>query len=119
MAKKKILISEHDTGIQGLLKLYLESKGYHILLADSSEQTIALVHSDKPELIIFDIEMPTKNGWDKEEFKSVWGDIPVLYIGYREVVFEQFISTEEDKGSNYLIKPFEFNTLLIRIKEIL
>lgn len=117
--KKKILIAEDNRDLVTLLKTYLESKDYEVLTAFDGIETLELVKEDKPDLILLDIMMPRMDGYTT--LKELRGnrktrDVPVIIITakgqMRDIV-------EMEGVSDYIVKPFEYEDLLQRIKQIL
>jgi two-component system, OmpR family, alkaline phosphatase synthesis response regulator PhoP len=80
---KKILIVEDD---QFLLKIYdvkFKKEGYDVMLAEDGDLAIELAKSSKPDLILLDLILPKKDGFDVlKELKSDAGlkDIPVIVL---------------------------------------
>lgn len=61
---KKILIAEDEREIIGLLSLYLESEGFSVISAEDGQEAYELFNRESPDLLIADIMMPKKNGYD-------------------------------------------------------
>ena len=57
---KKILIVEDDINIREVEKGLLESRGYQVLEAGSAKDGVALALSERPDLILMDIRLPSK-----------------------------------------------------------
>jgi two-component system cell cycle response regulator DivK len=60
--KKKILIVEDDLKNQKLFRDVLEKVGYETILAIDGEQGVQLAQTEKPDLILMDIQLPVKDG---------------------------------------------------------
>jgi len=81
--KKKVLIVEDDTQIADIYKMRLSGKGYEVDIAKDGEEGIKKIMSFNPDLILLDLMIPIKNGFDvlreikaDEDLK----DIPVIIL---------------------------------------
>ncbi|HRJ06137.1 MAG TPA: response regulator [Candidatus Saccharibacteria bacterium] len=79
----KIAIIEDDATINQMYRMKFEAAGFDVQLASDGERGVALVESFRPDLILLDMQMPVKNGYDalKEIRAAEWGkDIPVIVL---------------------------------------
>jgi DNA-binding response OmpR family regulator len=123
MATKKpvILIADDDPEILTMLGIRLSKKGYQVLEAVDGNQTINLAHKHHPDLVLLDVMMPGKNGWEvakelrsNEAFANL-GIVMLTAIG--EKVNEM---TSPLYGADaYVDKPFDFSELEEKIKNVL
>ena len=123
MSTKKpiILIADDDPEILTMLGIRLSKKGYQVLEAVDGNQTLNLAYKHHPDLVLLDVMMPGKNGWEvaKElrataEFSNV-GIVMLTAIG--EKVNEM---TSPLYGADaYVDKPFDFTDLEKKIKDVL
>jgi DNA-binding response OmpR family regulator len=123
MSTKKpvILIADDDPEILTMLGIRLSKKGYHVLEAVDGNQTLHLAHKHHPDLVLLDVMMPGKNGWEvakelrsDDEFSNV-GIVMLTAIG--EKVNEM---TSPLYGADaYVDKPFDFSDLEKKIKDVL
>jgi len=118
----KILLVDDDRGIIEVIKKILEAKQYEVIVAFDGQEGIDKVKSDKPDLILLDIRMPSMNGYEFMrtlrtnyivDGKSM---VPVIMLTAKEEMEEVF-KLEGDKG--YLVKPVESETLIEKIEEVL
>ncbi len=63
-ASKTILVVDDDPEIVTMLSLRLGKRGYRVLTAVDGVEAIAKAKHDKPDLVILDVMMPGKNGWE-------------------------------------------------------
>ena len=122
MSKKPvILIADDDPEILTMLGIRLSKKGYQVLEAVDGNQTLNLAHKHHPDLVLLDVMMPGKNGWEvakelraDDEFSNV-GIVMLTAIG--EKVNEM---TSPLYGADaYVDKPFDFSDLEKKIKDVL
>ena len=123
MSTKKpvILIADDDPEILTMLGIRLSKKGYQVLEAVDGTQTLNLAHKHHPDLVLLDVMMPGKNGWEvakelrsDDSFANV-GIVMLTAIG--EKVNEM---TSPLYGADaYVDKPFDFSDLEAKIKHVL
>lgn len=112
-----ILVIEDDKGTQELLTLHLTKAGYRVLHALNGIEGIDKAKADKPFLILLDIMLPKKDGWEVlQELKSdpETKNIPVIInsiVNNKELGFTL-------GAADYLVKPLGKDALLKSIKEI-
>jgi len=120
MHKEKILTIDDDPDILDVLKLTLADQ-YEVIQAFNGKEGLQIVQSKHPDLIICDYMMPVMSG--REFCKTLKKDIllrhiPVIMLtGKGEA--KDVVSGIEAGADDYLVKPFDPNTLLARIKMIL
>ena len=123
MAHKKpvILVADDDPQILTMLGIRLAKKGYQILEAVDGLQTIAMARQHHPDLVLLDVMMPGKNGWEvakelrsDEQLRNV-GIVMLTAIG--EKVNE--LTSPLYGADEYIDKPFDFADLEARLKKVL
>lgn len=113
-----ILIAEDNELILRTIEHKLLKEGYEIVLTRNGKDAIEKIKEIDFDLIITDIMMPFASGIEiLSEMKSIGKTTPVIILssmGQEEVVVEAF-----DLGaSDFMIKPFSPNELIIRIKRL-
>jgi DNA-binding response OmpR family regulator len=119
--QRRILIADDDPAILGMLSLRLQKRGFEILEASDGEQTLEVARAQKPDLIILDVMMPKKNGWEvarelkQDETTASIGIIVLTAIGEKmnEMTSPLYGADE------HVDKPFEFSDLEAKIDEVL
>jgi DNA-binding response OmpR family regulator len=123
MAPKKpvILIADDDPEILTMLGIRLSKKGYEVLEAVDGTQTLDLARKHHPDLVLLDVMMPGKNGWEvakelraDQQFTNV-GIVMLTAIG--EKVNE--MTSPLYGADGYVDKPFDFSELEAKIKSVL
>ncbi|MDX9914155.1 MAG: response regulator [Candidatus Moranbacteria bacterium] len=83
MKNKKILIIEDDLTLRNALTEFLEADNFTVVVASDGEEGLALIGEIKPDLVLLDIILPKKNGFEVlKEMKSdnEVSDIPVMLL---------------------------------------
>ena len=116
--KIHILVVDDDDRIRNLLKDYLSENNYIVSTAENAEQAKLKIGYLKFDLIILDVMMPGKTGYElthelKKEIK-----IPIILLTAKGEV-ENRIKGLEIGADDYIGKPFEPKELLLRIKNII
>ena len=122
---KKILIVDDDPNIVKLVTSRLEANRYEVIAAYDGEECMQKILSDKPDLIILDILMPKADGYDVligiKEFKALTGKIPVIPIIVLTALSDPRIKgmIEKEEIKDYIVKPFESEDLLAKVRKAL
>ena len=123
MTEKKpvLLIADDDPEILTLLSLRLARKGYEVVEAVDGLQALRLVRDRKPDLVILDVMMPGRNGWEvareirTDDSLKHTGILILTAIGER--VNEM---TSPLYGADaYIDKPFDFADLETQLRTVL
>ena len=120
MSKKShLLCVDDDVKIIELLNIYLEAKGFEVTTCPSASEASELTSLFLYDLIILDIMMPNISGIDfLRDFRIKDKNTPVLMLTANNQITKK--GDSYDSGcDDYLIKPFEPDELLMRIKKLL
>jgi two-component system alkaline phosphatase synthesis response regulator PhoP/two-component system response regulator VicR len=115
---KRILIVDDEEVIRKFLKIHLTKLGYEVTEAEDGQKAIEKIGGDKFDLIICDVMMPNKNGWEVvKEVKSnpKSSEIPIILLTAKNDDVDMFKGYE--LGANYyMTKPFTKDQLLYGLK---
>lgn len=115
---KRILIVDDEEVIRKFLKIHLNKLGYEVTEAEDGEKAIEKIGGGKFDLIICDVMMPNKNGWEViKEVKSnpELNEIPIILLTAKNDEVDMFKGYE--LGVNYyMTKPFTKDQLLYGLK---
>ena len=115
---KKALVVEDDTNIAELLRLYLEKDGFDVSIANDGVRGVELALSLNPDLMLLDIMLPEKNGWQVcREVRKV-SKMPIIMLTAKGETFDK-VSGLEMGADDYIVKPFEVKELLARIHAVM
>ena len=119
--KPCILVADDDPEILGLLSLRLKKIGYEVVEACDGLQALARARAHKPAVIILDVMMPGKNGWEVarelKQDEETRGIAVIMLSAIGEKVNE--ITAKLYGADSHLDKPFEFADLEALIKDAL
>jgi two-component system, sensor histidine kinase and response regulator len=119
--KAKILIVDDEEHIVKALRYVLENEGFDVETAFDGEETLNMVENSKPDIILLDVMMPKKNGYDvcrilKEDKRTQL--IPIVMLTALKQK-EERIKGIEAGADDFISKPIDQRELLTRIKSLL
>lgn len=110
-----VLLVEDDVEIRRLVRSALESESHRVVEAGSCERGLIDAASRRPDLVILDLGLPDRDGFDFLRSLRAWSEVPVIVLSAR--------SDEHDKvaaldlgADDYLSKPFGVPELLARVR---
>ena len=116
-----VLIADDDPEILTLLSIRLSKRGYTVLEAADGLQTLQVARSRHPDLVLLDVMMPGKNGW--EVARELRGDQTLSDIG---IVMLTAIGEKVNEmtsplygADDYIDKPFNFEELERKIAAVI
>ena len=117
----KILVVEDNPQIQDIIARRLARKGYDVSKASDGDACLAALHSERPDLIIMDMNLPTKDGW--QTTAEIRADTSVAHIPIIALTAHA-MSAHRDKAmeagcNDYETKPIDFEKLLPKIEALL
>ena len=119
MEERKILIVEDERKIADTLRFGLMEKGYYVEVAYDGTIGFRLFQSHKYNLIILDINLPGINGFDLcRMIRTSDPMIPVVMLTSL-LTLEDKVEGYDSGADDYIVKPFEFKELLLKIRVLL
>jgi CheY-like chemotaxis protein len=116
-AKQKILLVDDDPAIRQILLRLLAEEDYIVLTAANGVEALELVNVTKFDLVLLDLNMPVKNGWETFEQLSTKNPLlPVILITARS---NQFFPALASGVGALLEKPLDFVKLFHTIQTLL
>ncbi len=114
----KLLIVDDDPNICEMLSLYLEKEGYQVKTANDGVDGVHYFKIYEPDLVLLDIMMPKKDGWQVcREIREI-SPKPVIMITAKGEVFDKVLGLELG-ADDFIVKPFDMKELSARIKAVL
>ena len=113
---KTVLIVEDEKNIVDILRFNLQRAGYQTLEAYDGEDGLAQAVSANPDLILLDVMLPKKNGFDVcRALRDQGSSVPVIILTAREEETDKVLGLELG-ADDYITKPFSMRELLARVK---
>lgn len=113
-----ILIIEDDPAIGDLITLYAEKRGYQVRIATTGRTGLDLFYEHPPDLVILDIMLPEMDGWEVCREIRRAAKMPVIMLTGKGEPYDK-LKVFELGTDDYLVKPFDPNELMARIKAVL
>ena len=118
MADTKILIVDDDSNISELLKMYFENEGYDVKIANDGIEGLNYFKIFEPDLVLLDIMLPKKDGWQVCREIREMSSKPVIMITAKGEVFDKVLGLELG-ADDFVVKPFDLKELSARVKAVL
>lgn len=121
MEQRKILVADDSRNIVTLLKYNFEKNGYGVIEAYDGEQTLNKALSEKPDMIILDINMPLKDGFEvcrvlRNTPQTL--NVPIIILSGRNKEFDKLTGFSLG-ADDYVMKPFKIEELIERAGSLL
>ncbi len=118
---KRVLIADDEPNIVASLEFLMEQAGFEVKVAADGAAVLALVASFRPDLVLLDVMMPVKNGYEVcQLLKNDPGtrDVKVILLSAkgRDVEVAKGLELGADA---YVTKPFSTRELVAKVKELL
>jgi DNA-binding response OmpR family regulator len=126
-AQKRILVVDDEPDVLESVAFALEKEGYQVIMAVDGYQGYGAARLEEPDLVILDVMLPHKNGYEvarklnEDARRGVLRAIPVLILTARKVDSierEDFLKTWSG-AARQLLKPFEMDDLLQSVRDLL
>lgn len=116
---KKILIVEDEDNIRELVTYNLKANGYQPIEAADGISGITMVYREKPDLILLDLMLPKKDGYEIcRDLRAEGNNTPIIMLTAKSEEFDKVLGLEFG-ADDYLTKPFGIRELMARIKAVL
>lgn len=113
----RILLAGDDLKYSILLKRFLEKEGYEVTYTGNGTMALEQFPAVKPDLVLLDINMPGKNGFEvAEKIREQDHNVLIFFLSDRSDKNDR-LKGFSVKGNDYLAKPFYPEELLARIRE--
>jgi two-component system response regulator MprA len=113
-----VLVVEDDTDIAGVLRRSLDKEGYDVRVAGDGESALNEAGVFEPDAVVLDLGLPKLDGVEVCRRLRTEGDVPILILTARDAL-EARVAGLDSGADDYLVKPFEREELLARIRALL
>jgi DNA-binding response OmpR family regulator len=114
----RVLVVEDDEDIAQALQRSLRMEGYEVRTAPDGHTALEQGHAFAPDLVILDLGLPGLDGLDVARELRASDDIPILILTARDAL-ESRVEGLDAGADDYLVKPFERQELLARMRALL
>jgi DNA-binding response OmpR family regulator len=114
----KLLIVDDEPTIVETIELKMRKEGFTTFTADSAEEGMRLFRRVRPDLIILDIMLPNRSGFDLCRAVRKDADTPIIFVSARADELDR-VKGLELGADDYVIKPFNLSELAARVKAVL
>jgi two-component system response regulator MprA len=118
LMNERILIIEDDPSISKLLQRGLAYEGYNVECAPDGKSGLVKARDNAPDLVVLDWMLPGLDGLEVCHRLRMGGSIPVLMLTAKDTV-EDRIQGLDAGADDYMVKPFNLDELLARIRALL
>jgi DNA-binding response OmpR family regulator len=118
---KMILVADDEPNIVTALEFLLQRNGFEVQVARNGEEALNLIESGRPDLVLLDVMMPLKSGYEvckRIRERADWSHIKVVMLSAKGRDAE--VARGLDVGADlYITKPFSTRDLIGKIKQLL
>jgi DNA-binding response OmpR family regulator len=114
----RVLVVEDDDAISQVLQRSLRMEGYDVRVAADGLAALDEAHAFLPDLVILDLGLPKLDGIEVARTLREGDDVPILVLTARDAV-ESRVEGLDAGADDYLVKPFERQELLARLRALL
>jgi two-component system, OmpR family, response regulator MprA len=114
----RVLVVEDDVDIAGVLRRSLDKEGYEVRVAGDGEDALDQASVFEPDAVVLDLGLPRLDGVEVCRRLRAEGDVPILVLTARDAL-ESRVEGLDSGADDYLVKPFERDELLARMRALL
>jgi DNA-binding response OmpR family regulator len=114
----RVLVVEDDEEIAQTLQRSLRMEGYEVRIASDGVSALDDAHAFLPDLVVLDLGLPRLDGIDVAKTLRENDDVPILMLTARDAL-EARVEGLDAGADDYLVKPFERQELLARLRALL
>ncbi len=118
---QRILVVDDDKEIVRLVRAYLEQAGFQVLPAYDGETALQILRHDRPDLVVLDLMLPDRNGWDLTRIvrgDSTLASTPIIMLTARVEDTDKIVGLELG-ADDYITKPFNPREVVARVRSVL
>ena len=117
--KTRVLVVEDDAHIRLGLCDALRGEGYEVSECGDGAQALALARQARPDLVVLDLMLPHKSGYDLcRELRAARNAVPILILSAKGQEIDRVVGLELG-ADDYVTKPFSLRELLARVRALL
>lgn len=118
MGKGRILVVEDDLDISKMLRIYFDSQGYEVLVANRGNEALDVCRTKLPNVIVLDINLPDIDGYEvcrilRSNTRTSY--VPIIFLTQRDERSDKIAGLELG-ADDYITKPFDIEELKLRVE---
>jgi len=117
MKQFRVLVVDDEPRILKFLEVKLKASGYGVLTANSGAEALEQVEAQEPDLVVLDVLMPKKDGFETLKELRAFSAVPVIILSAKEADTDKIRGLELG-ADDYLAKPFSPDELVARIEAL-
>jgi len=114
VSEKILVIDDEDITVQ-VITILLERRGFEVIKAQSAEEGLRKAYRHQPDLVLLDIMMPDMDGWEVCKRLREMSDVPIIFLTAKDDK-KDIVRGLEMGADDYVIKPFENDELIARVR---
>jgi DNA-binding response OmpR family regulator len=114
----RLLIVDDDVNLRHTLGYAFRQEGFEVVTADDGDQAIVSFRQSHPDLIILDVMLPGRDGFEVARALRRESDVPVIMLTARDSELDKVVGLEIG-ADDYLAKPFSTRELIARVRAML
>jgi DNA-binding response OmpR family regulator len=118
MTAPQILLVDDDARLREIVGMALTEEGYGVRTAASAEEAVQLLDGDEPDLLILDVMLPGKDGFELCREIRTRSGVPILMLTAKTDTVDVVVGLESG-ADDYVTKPFVTKELVARIRALL
>ena len=118
MSASTILVVDDEPQIRRVMLTTLTSHGYSVIEAASGEEALGKIRTERPDLILLDVNMPGISGLETCAEIRTSSDVPIIMLTIRNSERDK-VEALDAGADDYVVKPFGVQELMARIRAAL
>ncbi len=114
----KILVVDDEQPLLDALQYALQREGFEVVTATDSEDALRLFHEQNPDLVILDVMLPTRSGFEVCQILRKRSNVPIVMLTAKGAETDRVVGLEIG-ADDYVTKPFSMRELMARIKSVM
>jgi DNA-binding response OmpR family regulator len=114
----RLLIVDDDVNLRHTLGYAFRQEGFEVVTADDGDQALVSFRQSHPDLVILDVMLPGRDGFEVARALRRESDVPVIMLTARDSELDKVVGLEIG-ADDYLSKPFSTRELIARVRAML
>ena len=116
---EKILVIDAEKPTVELVSSLLKQRGFEVFEAYCAQGGLRQAYSNQPDLVILDVMLPDKDGWELCRQLRDMSDMPIIFLTARNAAEDEIKGLDDYRADDYIAKPFHNGVLVARVNAAL